>query len=171
VVETTAFFRRTSVATFPPTGDGWETQRYNQQAFATVAAELVRGAPPQRTEQPVAFYIDRLGPVTSPGNGSTLRVPRDQPLGVSGWALDTARTTAASAVDLVLDGGAYRTAIRVPRGDVAGAHGSFAYLRSGFNAELPKALMTPGTHHLEVRILLAGAREYVSTARFRLEVA
>jgi hypothetical protein len=167
VVDNTAFFRRTSAPTFSPTGDGWETQQYNLRAFATSAAERFTGAPAEQTPQPVPFYVDQLGPVSDPINASVLRVPRGRALKLSGWALDPIRQTAASAVDLVLDGVTYRATVRVPRGDVAHAHGLRAYLKSGFSSELPSSAITAGNHDLEVRILLDGGRQYFPAAQFR----
>ena len=170
VVENTAFFRRTSAPTFNPTGDGWERQRYNERAFASSAAERALDSPVERLEHPVAFYLDQLGPIADPANAAALRIPRGQALAVRGWVLDIGRQIPAAMVDFVLDGVAYRTPIRVPRGDVATAYGQRWYLRSGFNAELPAAALTPGPHDLEMRILLAGSRGYVPGSRFRFEI-
>jgi len=168
VVDNTGFFRRTSAPTFPPTGDGWEFQRYNRQAFDTTAAVRFDGPSPARTERAVPCYVDQLGPISDPTSvGTAIRVAKDQPLAVSGWALDPVTRTAACAMDLVLDGVAYRAAVGVPRGDVAAAYGSRTYLRSGFKAELPAAAMTRGRHDLEVRAVVAGTRQYFVAARFR----
>jgi hypothetical protein len=171
IVENTAFFRRTDAPTFSPIGDGWETQRYNQRPFARTAAQPVFAAPPERSEQPVPFYVDEFGPISDPANAAApLRIPRGQGLGLSGWALDPARQSPASAIDLVLDGVPYRAAVRVPRGDIAQLYGRRDYLRSGFNTELPAALMTTGPHELEVRVLISANQRYVPAVRFQFEV-
>ena len=39
VVETTAFFRRTSAPTFSPVGDGWWTQAYNRRDFESAPVQ------------------------------------------------------------------------------------------------------------------------------------
>ena len=169
VVDNTGFFRRTAAPTFPPTGDGWETQEYNRRAFGAVPAEPFAGAPPERTAAPVPWYLDQLGPVTDPLSARRIRVPRGQPLLVSGWAIDPAQKEPAAAVELVLDRVVYRTSVRIPRGDVANAHGFRSYLKSGFSAELPAAAISPGRHTLEVRIVLAGGRQSYAAAELRFE--
>lgn len=171
VVETTAFFRRTNAVTFSPIGDGWWTQRYNRQAFETMDAEVGREAPPERVETATPFYLDQLGPCTSPLSLTQVRVPPGAPLIASGWALDTRQRRPAVAVDLVLDGVTYRTEVRIPRSDVAAVHGDHAYLRSGFSGRLPQEVITPGPHQLEIRIVLSGGRQYVSAAHMGFEAA
>ena len=86
---------------------------------------------------------------------------------MSGWALDARGRRPASAIVLVLDGVAYRTAVRVPRPDVAAAYRDHAYLRCGFSARFPKDLVPRGSHELEIRVVLSGEREYSSAGHFR----
>jgi len=167
VVETTAFFRRTNAPTFSPLGDGWWTQRYNKRVFESVVAEAVIGTPPVQVDVSTPFCLDQFGSVTDPLRAARLEVPQGQDLRVAGWALDARRNTPASAVDLVVDGISYRSAIRVPRADVAAAYDNQAYFRSGFNAQLPALLMTPGWHQLEVRVVMDSGHEYWSAARLR----
>ena len=169
VVDNTAFFRRTAAPTFPPTGDGWETQQYNLRAFASLPAEPFTGVTPELTAHPVPFYLDQLGPVTDPLNARRVRVPQGRPLMVSGWAIDPLHESPAAAVDLILDGAVYRASVRVPRGDVANVHGLRTYLKSGFSSELPGAAISRGTHRLELRIVLAGGRQSFSGAKLKFE--
>ena len=103
VVETTAFFRRTAAETFPPTGDGWWTQRYNTRALGGEEAELLVESPVS-PQQPPLFHVDWLGPVTNPAGQAALQVAHGEPLRLAGWALDAAGRRPARAVDLVLDG-------------------------------------------------------------------
>ena len=167
VVETTAFFRRTDAPTFSPFGDGWWKQRYNQRAFESATAELLQGVPPDQIEVPTPSYLDRFGPFTDPIRFPHIEVPYGEELIVSGWALDARRRRPAAAVDLVIDGISYRTAVRIPRGDVAAAHGEKAYTRSGFSARFPPGTLTPGLHELELRVVIGGEREYYSAVRLR----
>jgi hypothetical protein len=171
VVETTAFFRRTNAPTFSPIGDGWWTQRYNNKAFQSVAAELLNCASPERIEIPTPFHVDQLGPVTDPLRLAMLTVPRNEQLVVAGWALDGRQRRPAVAVDLVLDDAVYRTAVRVPRADVAAAQGDQAYFRSGFSAWFPPDVVTSGSHRLEIRVVLSGGNQYYSAARLSFEAA
>ena len=152
VVETTAFFRRTAAETFPPTGDGWWTQRYNTRALGGEEAELLVESPVS-PQQPPLFHVDWLGPVTNPAAQAALQVPHGEPLRLAGWALDAAGRRPARAVDLVLDGVRYRAAVKFPRPDVATAYGDEGYGRSGFDSSLPKAAVTPGPHELELRVV------------------
>ena len=153
VVETTAFFRRTAAETFPPTGDGWWTQRYNTRALEADEAELLVEAPVS-PQQPPLFHVDWLGAIANPAADGSLEVPHGEALRVAGWALDTGAHRPAVAVDLVLDGLRYRAAVKFARPDVATAYGDQGYSRSGFDARLPKGAVTPGSHELELRVVL-----------------
>jgi hypothetical protein len=170
VVETTAFFRRTDRPTFPRTGDGWWTQRYNKRASEGADAELLNLTPPERVELPALFSLDQFGPVQEPLGVKHVRVPLNEHVVVAGWALDARRRRPAVAVDLVLDGAAYRATIGISRADVAAAHGDQAYVRSGFRARFPPGAITPGLHELEMRVVVSGGREYYRAARMRFEV-
>jgi hypothetical protein len=122
-------------------------------------------------EAPTPFYVDKLGPLADPLRLAHLNIPYGEPLVVAGWALDARQRRPAAAVDLVLDGVSYRASVARPRADVASAHGDHAYFRSGFNASLPREVLTPGRHELEIRIVVSGGREYYSATRFRFEAA
>ena len=167
VVETTAFFRRTSAPTFSTVGDGWWLQQYNQRAFESRAPERVEGAPFARVESATPFYLDRLGAVEDPARVENPEVRCDEELVLSGWALDAASKRAAAAVDIVIDGVSYRTSVRVPRADVAAFYGDQAYFRCGFNASFAKGFLKPGWHELELRIILRGERDYHSAVHIR----
>jgi len=170
VVETTAFFRRTGAPTFSPTGDGWWLQRYNYRAFDSIDAELFTGAAPERVERPTPFYLDRFGSSMDPLRGPRIAIGRDEEVIASGWALDVDRRQPADAVDLVIDGRSYRAVTRVPRAVVATAHGDRGYFKCGFNARFPPGAIGPGTHVLEIRIVMNGGREYCSAALVGFEV-
>jgi hypothetical protein len=173
VVETTAFFRRTSVETFSPTGDGWWLQRYNFRAFESVPAEMVPpadGVQAVRVEGKTMLYIEQFGSVASPAESDVLQLSAAEEIVVSGWALDLARRRPASGVALVIGGKVYRTATRVPRGDVAQAYGSQKYFRSGFSMSFAPGALPVGTHDVEVRILIDEGRCFHSVNRLRLEL-
>lgn len=170
IVETTAFFRRTDAPTFPPLGDGWWTQAYNKRVADDTPAEMVSLAPPRQVERQVLFYLDQLGPVQDPLRVPHVRVPRSEPIMVAGWALDPERRQPAVAVDLVVDDDCgFRATVDGPRADVATAHGDQAYARSGFRARFPPGAIEPGSHTLEMRVVVAGGREYVTAVRVRFE--
>jgi hypothetical protein len=167
VVETTAFFRRTAAETFSPTGDGWWMQRYNARAFDSDEAQLVNERPADAQGAPI-FYLDSLGPVSNPVSHTGLEVPSGEPLRLVGWALDEGGRCPAAAIELVLDGVRYRAAVRFPRADVATAYGDQAYVRSGFDARLPKGAVSRGRHELELRLIL-GEGQPVSALVLRFE--
>jgi hypothetical protein len=169
VIETTAFFRRTSAPAFSPFGDGWWTQRYNARAFEATAAELFTGAPLERIDRATASYVDQLGSCLDPLALANLSVPHDEQLAVAGWALDVEHHRPAEAVDLVLDDRPYRTEVRLARADVAAAFGEPAYLRSGFSTWLPPGAIPRGLHRLEIRIVLTGGRQYYPAAMLNFE--
>jgi hypothetical protein len=171
VVETTAFFRRTTAPTFSPTGDGWWLQGYNRRAFEATPAQIVNDAGTTRVEGHATFHIDKFGAVNSIRDGQTHRLPAAEEIVVSGWALDSGRRQAASAVDFVIDGRVYRSQTRVPRGDVAHAYGSHDYFRCGFMSAFPPGALARGTHDVEVRVVVGDGRQHLSAIRFRLELA
>jgi hypothetical protein len=158
VVDTTAFFRRTEAATFPTTSDGWLTQRYNGRVFESIEPQVVT-PDRERVQRHTASYLDQFGPHRDPLRLSNIVVRCDEDLVISGWAVDSGQRRPAAAVDLVLDGISYRTAVRVPRADVARAQGDYGCLASGFNARFPPGVLKPGPHQLDVRILLNGELE------------
>jgi len=169
VVETTAFFRRTDAPTFSPIGDGWWTQRYNQRAFESTPGELRRTDLPEKVETPTPFHVDRFGPVTNPLQVAGIGVSRDEELVVAGWALDALRRRPAAAVDFVFDGATYRTAVRIPRADVASTFGDQAYFRSGFSVKFQPGFLTRGSHELEIHVVLSDQLHYYCGARMQFE--
>jgi hypothetical protein len=170
VVETTAFFRRTDAPTFDPTGDGWWLQQYNKRAFEPMPIEPVRGALPRLNTVPTPFHVEQFGACQNPTGQEILQIACNEALVISGWALDGAARQPASAVDLLLDGEAYRVRPHTARGDVAAAFGSRSYFRSGFSARFPANLLVPGAHELEIRIVTDGGRESFSAMTVRFDV-
>ena len=160
VVESTAFFRRTSAPTFPRLGDGWWTQGYNRRDFEVTP--VVRGESDhlKRVATVTPFYVDELGPIKNPSRRPFLSVTASEPLLVGGWAIDKQNQHPAAWIEIVLDGNPYRTEARIPRADVATAHGDFRYLRCGFRATLPANRMSRGGHTLALRIILHGGHTY-----------
>ena len=165
VVETTAFFTRTDAPTFSPIEDGWWLQPYNQRAFESSTPELLHRNTPDPVEVATPFFVDQFGPFENPAALARLEVSHGEGLLVTGWAIDAARRLPAAAVDLVLDGVAYRTPVRLARADVATAHANRAYLRSGFSARFPAGTLSRGRHDLEIRIVLVGEQHYYSGLR------
>jgi hypothetical protein len=162
LVENTAFFRRTGAETFSPVGDGWSTQGFNKRAFESVAPERVQGPLPERIDYATPFFLDQLGPVSDPARVEAPVLPSGEDLIVSGWALDARAGRPAAAVDLVIDGVCHRSAVRIARADVSTHFGNPRYVRCGFSARVPAAVLSPGRHELEMRVVLNGEREYCS---------
>ncbi len=160
VVESTAFFRRTGASTFSRLGDGWWTQGYNRRDFEVLPVEPGESDRLKRSATVTPFYIDELGPLQNPGAQPALTVSSFEPLLVAGWAIDEPSQYPAAWVEMVLDGRAYRTDTRVPRGDVANQYRNIRYLRCGFKALLPAACISPGSHTLAMRIVLHGGQAY-----------
>jgi hypothetical protein len=170
VVETTAFFRRTDAPTFSPTGDGWWLQAYNKRAFEPVPIEIVSHADTIRARGAATFYIDKFGSATNLRHGQTYRLAATEAIVASGWALDTEGRSPAHGVDFLIDGRAYRARTRVPRGDVAHAHGSATYFRSGFLSAFAPDSLRRGEHDVEVRVVTGDGRRHLVAMRFRLEL-
>ncbi|MCM3881631.1 MAG: class I SAM-dependent methyltransferase [Vicinamibacterales bacterium] len=163
VVENTAFFRRTAAPTFSPVGDGWWTQGYNRRDFETTTVEPGETETLERLVSPTPFFLDYLGSVQDPARSAAVEVPASEPLVVAGWAIDERSRHPAAWIEIVLDGIPYRTEARVPRSDVAAAHGNIQYLRCGFLASLPADRLSPGSHAVKLRIVLKGGHTYYQT--------
>ena len=165
VVESTAFFRRTSAPTFSRIGDGWWTQGYNRSDFDVTPVVRGESGDLKRVTTATPYYVDALGSVENPSRRPFLTVTASEPLLVSGWAIDKESQYPAAWIEIVLDGSPYRTEARVPRGDVAAAHGNFRYLRCGFRAMLPAHQLSPGRHTIALRIILHGGGTYYEGAQ------
>jgi len=106
--------------------------------------------------------LDRLGNSTTP---SAVPIGTDQPIVVTGWALDGAARQPATAVYLLLDGRyTYRAEYGAARSDVATAVGSTGGDRVGFTATLPPGMAAPGAHTLAVRVVTADGSAYADSA-------
>ena len=116
------------------------------------------------------FISTDSGSASNPADWATLRLSATDDIVVSGWALDPPRKRSASAVDFVISGRIYRTAIRGARGDVAHAYGCQDYFRCGFTTTFPASVLAPGAHDVEIRVLVNGGRYHVSATRLRLEL-
>jgi hypothetical protein len=160
VIDNTAIFRRSDAPTFSPVGDGWWTQGYNRADFEATPVQKGVSNGLARVGRQTPFYIDELGPVANPLQQSSVNVRTSEPLLVTGWAIDREAGAPAAWIELVLDGRPYRTETRVPRGDIATAHGGSQYRRSGFRALLPAEEIRPGRHTLALRIVLRGGQTY-----------
>ena len=98
--------------------------------------------------------------------GREVTIGADQPIVVTGWALDGAARQPATAVYLLLDGRyTYRASYGAARPDVAHAVGVAGTDRFGFTATLPPGMATPGQQHtLTVRIVTADGTAYADSA-------
>jgi hypothetical protein len=170
VVDTTAFFRRTGAVTFPPTGDGWETQGYNRRLFEALDARPIAEPRYVRLEGAPAWYLDAAAGSVNPPLDRPLSIAAGQPFEASGWALDPAGRQPAAAIDLAVAGEVWRAPVSGLRPDVAAAHHDQAYLRSGFHARLPAGALQPGAGTLEFRIVLDEGRSYQVGGRLELRV-
>jgi len=128
---------------------------------------------------PTEGFIERVnGEVVRRPQKTPLAVPGDQPLRVTGWAVDLPGGGPASAVFLVVDGvvdrdlaSGVRAEYGAPRPDVAEYLGSDVYAPVGYTAELPARTLTPGVHLLELWVVArGGSGYYVPTTTMRMEI-
>jgi len=94
------------------------------------------------------------------GIQGTLNARADQPLVLTGWALDVAALPIgpADGVYLTLDDQAARwVPLDRERPDVARRFAA-AYLRSGFRAEWPTGTLAPGRHTVKIEVVAANRR-------------
>lgn len=101
------------------------------------------------------------------GNGATpqgVTIAANQPIAVTGWALDGTARRPATAAYLLLDARyTYRAEYGVARPDVATAVGATGGDSVGFTATLPPGLAAPGAHTLAVRIVTADGTAYADS--------
>jgi len=103
------------------------------------------------------------------GDGATRQagpIAADQPVVVTGWALDGAARQPATAVYLLLDGRyTYRAEYGAARPDVAATAGGANDDNVGFTATLPPGMATPGRRHtLAVRIVTTDGSAYADSS-------
>ena len=101
-----------------------------------------------------------------------LRLVRGDRIFVRGWAFDEpAREIAAGVTLLIDDRIEVPTLYGLPRPDIAETFENEALVRSGFTAEIDTALLKPGLHRAECRVLARDGRGALTTAqRFDFEV-
>ena len=107
--------------------------------------------------------LDQVATVVPP-QGATIAA--DQPITVTGWALDGGVRRPAAAAYLLLDNRyTYRADYGAARPDVAAAVGALGGDRVGFTVTLPPGMAAPGRQHtLAVRIVTADGTAYADSA-------
>ncbi|HEY8599991.1 MAG TPA: hypothetical protein VIL85_16255 [Thermomicrobiales bacterium] len=101
-----------------------------------------------------------------PVGSLTTMVPSTTSLRLTGWAVDSAAASPATAVYILIDNRfTYRVTYGLKRPDVAAELKLPAAVNVGFVAILPEGLLTPGPHTLTVRIIGADRRAYADGAR------
>ena len=113
-----------------------------------------------RLEAPAVCNLEKLASTVEPPAQSTVVVRGAQLLTALGWAVDAEAKTAASGVNLVLDGKAYPATYSIAREDVAGHFGVPAYRNSGFDATIPLASVGKGRHTVVVQVVAANGKGY-----------
>jgi hypothetical protein len=92
---------------------------------------------------------------------STERVPVNQSVAVTGWAIDRGIPRLAQSVSLDIDGKLLIPAdYGGPRADVAKAFGINALSNSGFSVEIPAGLLTAGVHRIDLLVVSADGLGY-----------
>jgi hypothetical protein len=97
-------------------------------------------------------HIDSVGPLKAPASGP-LTVERASTYTVRGWAVDDAHHALAGDVDLAVDDRLRATFYGVNRPDVAERASEPAYRYSGVLATVPARDLSPGAHHLDLRVV------------------
>lgn len=107
-------------------------------------------------------YIDSID---SRPPTETVTADANQPITISGWAVDEKAHRPASAVYIDVDGHLFATSYGSARPDVAAAFSQPAYTNSGFTGRFSAG---PGTHHVAVRIVDVAGRGYYTAPAFQL---
>jgi hypothetical protein len=127
-----------------------------RSAVSTLTAQLTGS-----TTVPV-FNFDLVAGVATPFDrqGPPIPVAQQGNLVVIGWAVDSAASKPASAVEVLIDGRPFRAEYGVERADVANQFGVPDYLNCGFALTMNARLLRRGYHVLAVRVVSADGSSY-----------
>jgi hypothetical protein len=130
---------------------GFRKKTVLQQPVTLNGMKLLAGAP--------SSYIDRVDTIGRSASGA-LKVGRQWPLHITGWAVDSPYGKPAGGVYIDIDGEAFQAGYGISRPDVAAALRNPQYDASGFDAEIFIGKIAPGTHSLVVLVLNADKSGY-----------
>lgn len=119
--------------------------------------------------EPVA-NIDQLANVTGPVWDKTPHVSLSDEFRVLGWAIDQSAKSAASDVDIVIDGIPFPSLFGTDRSDVAESFKSPAYRGSGFTADIPARKLGKGRHVLSLHVMAANRKCYFQSRAAQIVV-
>lgn len=142
----------------PPTSAPVGTSARSSPPPATSAPTVAGGVPAPQTE--TKFSFDSVnGTAIGAGPQSPIIITRGTPIRVRGWAVDAPNRQPASGVILSVDNVADLPATYgAERADVVQALGDPAYLRSGFEVEIPTGQLSIGRHLIAIKIRASDAR-------------
>jgi len=123
-----------------------------------------------RSFKPTPYNLERINSVTEPSIHQPISVAALEDLEVSGWAVDQAAKTEPSAVEVVIDGKAFRAKAGLERKDVAAYLKVPGYSNSGFAYSAPASGFGKGKHSLVLRIIDKEGKTYFETSPVELDV-
>jgi hypothetical protein len=119
---------------------------------------------------PPLMNIEQIGVTRSPFDGRPIHVPGSGWFKVTGWAVDQARASAATGVDVVIDRTPFPSLFGADRNDVADYFKRPSYTASGFMADIPAGTLEKGQHTLSLRVVSAGGECYYESAGIPLVI-
>lgn len=113
-----------------------------------------------RSEMP-RFDIDMFNSVPAPLTRQPVQASAGTKLEVSGFGFDSVAQSPGKGLDIVIDGTPYAAQYGISREDVANYFKAPALALTGFTFSGSSALMTQGTHTLQVRVISADGASYL----------
>ena len=113
-----------------------------------------------RNSAPPLYVFDSLGPVNYPAVQKSIQIAADNDIGITGWALDVAKTNTAGAVDVVLDNVPYSARYGLERPDVGSHFNRPDFNNSGFQLVLSRGRLSKGPHAISIRVIASDKKSY-----------
>lgn len=129
---------------------------------ATAPKPLPPGVTPNlaRSELKTLSIIDNIGPVSDPAAQKSVQVSGDTTFGITGWAVDEPKKTAAGGVDVVIDQAPYSAHYGSERKDVSTHFNQPQYLASGFELMIAPGQLPKGQHSVAIRVISSDKKSY-----------
>jgi hypothetical protein len=115
------------------------------------------------------FVVEKIGPTVYPNSSNPIQMVAAGEFTIVGWAVDPEAQSAATGVDVMIDGVPYSATYGIPRQDVADRYKVPAYVRSGFSFSMPADLVK-GARTVSIRVIAAGRKSFYPSPDFRVNV-
>jgi hypothetical protein len=123
----------------------------------------------QRSQRKTQFGIYSINQRHAKKNVAKIVITSERLIRIQGWAVDDEEEDAGESVWVDIDGKSY-PADRCPSPDVATRFNKPAYENAGFTFNIYVSSLSPGSHHLSLKLLAKKRTYYYQTEPLELEI-